>query len=111
MVPVRDAPSARNGRACEGLPVTIVGTGKSETLKGTPGTDVIVLSVDGEKAALEAINGGDMNATVECNPRFGPVAFDTLEKFRRGEKLPPKIINQDRFFDASNAKQFVGEAF
>lgn len=76
-----------------------------------PGRDVIVVSVDGEKAALEAIAGGDMNATVECNPRFGPIAFDTLEKFKRGEKLPPKIINQDRFFDKSNAGQFVGEAF
>ena len=76
-----------------------------------PGKDVIVLSVDGERAALEAINSGEMNATVECNPRFGPIAFDTLEKFKRGEKLPPKIINQDRFFDKSNAAQFVGEAF
>ncbi|MDQ5837348.1 MAG: substrate-binding domain-containing protein, partial [Acidobacteriota bacterium] len=76
-----------------------------------PGKDVIVLSVDGERAALEAIVSGDMNATVECNPRFGPIAFDTLEKFKRGEKLPPKIINQDRFFDKTNAAQFVGEAF
>lgn len=76
-----------------------------------PGKDVIVVSVDGERAALEAIANGDMNATVECNPRFGPIAFDTLEKFKRGEKLPPKIINQDRFFDSSNAKQYVGEAF
>jgi ribose transport system substrate-binding protein len=76
-----------------------------------PGKDVIVVSVDGQKSALEAINAGEMNATVECNPRFGPVAFDTLEKFKRGEKIPPKIINEDRFFDHSNAAQFVGEAF
>jgi ribose transport system substrate-binding protein len=67
--------------------------------------------VDGQKSALEAIQRGEMNATVECNPRFGPVAFDTLERFKRGEKLPPKIINQDRFFDKSSAAQFVGEAF
>jgi ribose transport system substrate-binding protein len=76
-----------------------------------PGKDVIVVSVDGQKSALEAIAGGTMNATVECNPRFGPVAFDTLEKFKRGEKIPAKIINEDRFFDSANAKQFVGEAF
>jgi ribose transport system substrate-binding protein len=82
---------------------------KSANMK--PGTDVIVVSVDGQKSALEAIIKGDMNATVECNPRFGPVAFDTLEKFKRGEKIPPKIINEDRFFDKSNAAQFVGEAF
>jgi len=76
-----------------------------------PGKDVLVVSVDGQKSALEAIQRGEMNATVECNPRFGPVAFDTLEKFKRGEKIPPKIINTDRFFDATNAAQFVGEAF
>jgi ribose transport system substrate-binding protein len=76
-----------------------------------PGKDVIVVSVDGQKSALEAIQRGEMNATVECNPRFGPVAFDTLEKFKRGERIPPKIINTDRFFDATNVAQFVGEAF
>lgn len=76
-----------------------------------PGKDVIVVSVDGQKSALQAIIDGQMNATVECNPRFGPVAFDTLEKFKRGEKIPAKIINEDRFFDSANAKQFVGEAF
>jgi ABC-type sugar transport system substrate-binding protein len=76
-----------------------------------PGKDVIVISVDGEKAALEAIARNEMNVTVECNPRFGPIAFDTLEKFLRGEQLPPKIINQDRFFDSTNAAQFVSEAY
>lgn len=76
-----------------------------------PGKDVLVVSVDGQKSALEAIVAGDMNVTVECNPRFGPVAFDTFEKFSRGEQIPPKIINQDRFFDATNASQFVSEAF
>lgn len=76
-----------------------------------PGKDVMVISIDGQKSALQAIIAGDMNATVECNPRFGPIAFDTLEKFWKGEKLPPQIINEDRFFDASNAAQFVNEAY
>jgi ABC-type sugar transport system substrate-binding protein len=76
-----------------------------------PGKDVLVVSVDGQKSALQAIIDGSMNATVECNPRFGPVAFDTLEKFKRKEAIAPKIINQDRFFDSTNAPQFVGEAF
>jgi ribose transport system substrate-binding protein len=76
-----------------------------------PGTDVKVISVDGEKAALEAIDRGELGATVESNPRFGPLAFDTIEKLRRGEKLPPKILINDRFFDKANAKQFVGEAY
>jgi ribose transport system substrate-binding protein len=76
-----------------------------------PGTDVKVISVDGERAALEAIDRGELGATVESNPRFGPLAFDTIEKLRKGEPLPPKILINDRFFDKANAKQFVGEAY
>lgn len=76
-----------------------------------PGQDVIIVSVDGERAALEAIIAGELGATVESNPRFGPLAFDTLEKYLRKEPIPNKIILEDRFFDASNARQFVSEAF
>ena len=76
-----------------------------------PGEDVTLVSVDGERAALEAIVRGDMGATVECNPRFGPLAFETIEKFRKGETLPPKLIVPDRFFDRSNAKQSIAGAY
>jgi ribose transport system substrate-binding protein len=76
-----------------------------------PGTDVKVVSVDGERAALEAIDRGELGATVESNPRFGPLAFDTIDKLRKGETLPPKILITDRFFDKSNAKQFVADAY
>jgi ABC-type sugar transport system substrate-binding protein len=77
----------------------------------TPGRDVIVVSVDGQRAALESIMRGELGATVESNPRFGPIAFDTIEKIRRGEKVPEKIEIQDRFFDRTNAAQFVTEAY
>jgi ABC-type sugar transport system substrate-binding protein len=76
-----------------------------------PGKDVLIVSVDGEKAGLEAITRGEMNITVESNPRFGPLAFDTLEKYLRKESIPPKIILEDKFFDASNAAQFVNDAY
>ncbi len=76
-----------------------------------PGKDVLIVSIDGEKAALQAIIAGELNAVVESNPRFGPLAFDTLERYRRGEKIPPKIMLQDRFFDSGNARQFVDRAF
>jgi ABC-type sugar transport system substrate-binding protein len=76
-----------------------------------PGTDVKVISIDGERAALEAVDRGELGATVESNPRFGPLAFDTIEKLRKGETLPPKILITDRFFDKANAKQFVADAY
>src|SRR5688500_7052474 len=49
-----------------------------------PGKDVTVVSIDGQRAALEAIVAGELGATVESNPRFGPLAFDTIDKLRRG---------------------------
>ncbi len=76
-----------------------------------PGKDVTVVSIDGEKAALEAIGRGELGATVESNPRFGPLAFETVEQVRRGEAVPPKKLVTDRFFDKSNAGRFVGEAY
>lgn len=76
-----------------------------------PGQDVLIVSVDGEKDALKAIINGEMNITVESNPRFGPLAFDTLEKHLRKENIPTKIILEDRFFDRGNAEQFVEEAY
>ena len=76
-----------------------------------PGKDVIVVSVDGQRAALEAIQAGELGATVESNPRFGPLAFDTIEKLRKGEQIPPRILLTDRLFDKGNAGQFVAEAY
>jgi galactofuranose transport system substrate-binding protein len=76
-----------------------------------PGKDVKIVSIDGQKAALEAIQRGELGATVESNPRFGPLAFDTIERQRKGEKIEPKILITDRFFDKTNAAQFVAEAY
>ncbi len=76
-----------------------------------PGQDVKIVSIDGERAALEAIVRGELGATVESNPRFGPIAFETIEQVRKGEKVPPKKLITDRFFDRSNAAQFVADAY
>ncbi len=88
--------------------------GAIQALKGAgrhPGTDVVVVSVDGERAALEAIVAGELAATVESNPRFGPLAFETIASYRKGETIPPKILLTDRLFDRTNAAQFVSLAF
>ncbi len=68
-----------------------------------PGTDVIVLSIDGVKGAFEAMVAGKLSCTVECNPLLGPMAFDAVEKALKGEKLPKKTVVQDRVFDSSSA--------
>jgi ribose transport system substrate-binding protein len=76
-----------------------------------PGTGVKIVSIDGQRAALEAIQRGELGATVESNPRFGPIAFETIEQVRKGEQVPTKKLIEDRFFDRGNAAQFVAEAY
>lgn len=68
-----------------------------------PGRDVLVVSIDGIKAAFEAMVAGKLNASVECDPLFGPLLFDTIEKIRAGQSVPGIIRNQPRVYDTSNA--------
>jgi galactofuranose transport system substrate-binding protein len=76
-----------------------------------PGKDVIIVSIDGTRDALQAIIDGKLGATVECSPRFGPKAFDTLEAYAKGEQIPATIINPDKFFDSSNAQAELPNAY
>jgi ribose transport system substrate-binding protein len=76
-----------------------------------PGRDVLVVSIDGQRAALEAILRGDLGATVESNPRFGPLAFATLDRHLKGEAVPPRVLLEDRLFDANNAREFLDDAY
>ncbi|MFC4173713.1 MULTISPECIES: ABC transporter substrate-binding protein [Microvirga] len=76
-----------------------------------PGQDVTIVSIDGTRDALQAIIDGKMLATVESNPRFGPKAFETMARYAKGEQIEPWVVVPDRFFDKSNAKQLIGEAY
>jgi ribose transport system substrate-binding protein len=76
-----------------------------------PGQDVIIVSIDGTKDAAQAILDGKLGATVECNPKFGPKAFETMLKYANGETFPEKIVNPDRFFDITNAADYLPEAY
>jgi len=76
-----------------------------------PGKDVMVLSIDGGREIVQLIIDGKVNYVVECNPKFGPKAFETLRKYAAGEKIPAKLINPDREFTAQNAKSLLSSAY
>ncbi|CAM3208117.1 ABC transporter substrate-binding protein [Deinococcus saxicola] len=76
-----------------------------------PGKDILVLSIDGGKEAVQMVVDGKINYVVECNPRFGPQAFATLKDYAAGKKLPAKIINADRDYTPANAKAGLAGAY
>ena len=72
-----------------------------------PGTDIIVVSIDGVKDAFNAMVAGKLNCSVECNPLLGPAAFDAVEAIRAGKSLTKKTIVKDQLFDQGNAKDVI----
>jgi ABC-type sugar transport system substrate-binding protein len=96
---------AENDEMALGAVTAIQGMGK------TPGKDVKIVSVDGTRNAVQAIVGGKLNAVIESNPRFGPLAFATAEKFLGGKKVRENTIIKDRQYDSGNAKDEVDSAY
>ncbi|KAB2593239.1 ABC transporter substrate-binding protein [Streptomyces arboris] len=76
-----------------------------------PGKDVKIVSVDGTRNAVQALVNGEYNAVIESNPRFGPLAFATAQKFYAGEEIPENVIITDREYDEANAKDSLGGAY
>jgi galactofuranose transport system substrate-binding protein len=100
-----DAIYAENDEMALGALVAIRSAGKQ------PGKDIKVVSVDGTRNAVQAIVDGKMNAVIESNPRFGPLAFKTASDFMSGKGIPDDVIISDRQYDAKNAKSSVNSAY
>ena len=77
----------------------------------TPGEDVMVLSIDGGKEAVQLVVDGKINYVVESNPRFGPIAFETMDAYASGESVEPKLILDDRDYTAENAEEGLASAY
>ena len=75
------------------------------------GKDIIIASVDGTKDAAQAVADGKIAVLVECNPHFGPKAFQTIADYADGQTIPPRVVNQDRMFTKENIASYLPEAF
>src|ERR687894_368964 len=76
-----------------------------------PGKDIKIVSIDGTEGAVQALAQGQLNGVVESNPRFGPLAFQTVEKFLNGDSIPQKIIISDRIYTPENAEENLDAAY
>jgi galactofuranose transport system substrate-binding protein len=76
-----------------------------------PGEDVLVVSIDGTRDALQAITNGKMGVTVESSPFFGPLACDVMKRYAAGETIEPWVKVEDRIFTKENAAEHIDEAY
>ena len=76
-----------------------------------PQPDVVVEGIDGIRDAVQGVVDGKINAVIESNPRFGPLAFSTAADFYAGEAIPEDIIIEDDEYTPENAEAELPNAF
>jgi ABC-type sugar transport system substrate-binding protein len=68
-----------------------------------PGSDILVVSIEGKREALEAIVAGKLNATVECSPLLGPQLIAVVRDAAAGKPVPARVITRESLFTLENA--------
>lgn len=76
-----------------------------------PGEDILVVSIDGTRDALQAIIDGKMGVTVESSPFFGPLACEVMKRYAAGETIEPWVQVKDRIFTVENAAANIDAAY
>ena len=68
-----------------------------------PGSDILVISIEGSRKGLEAIIAGKLNVTVECSPLLGPQLMAVVRDVAAGRPVPRRVITQESVFTRENA--------
>jgi simple sugar transport system substrate-binding protein len=63
-----------------------------------PGEDIIIVSIDAEQAAIDALRRGEINCVVECNPKQGPEIMRLVGNLSRKEDIPRLIYMNEEVF-------------
>ncbi|HPX25345.1 MAG TPA: ABC transporter substrate-binding protein [Treponemataceae bacterium] len=63
-----------------------------------PGKDIVIVSVDAEQAAIDALKEGKINCVVECNPKIGDLVIDMVKQLTEGKSIPRvTYVNENVF--------------
>ena len=63
-----------------------------------PGKDIILISVDGEQAAVDELVRGRINCIVECTPHLGDDVMAQVDALTRGRTIPKTIHPEETVF-------------
>ena len=68
-----------------------------------PGSDILVISIEGSRKGLEAIVAGKINVSVECSPLLGPQLMAVVKQLAAGKPVPRRVITEESVFTRENA--------
>ncbi|MDR1390632.1 MAG: ABC transporter substrate-binding protein [Treponema sp.] len=53
-----------------------------------PGREVVIITIDAEQAAIDALKKGEVNCVIECNPQQGPDIIRLAKDLAAGRAVP-----------------------
>lgn len=71
-----------------------------------PGKDIKIIGIDGQKEAKEAIEKGEMNVTITCDPHFGEKVFEIIGDLENGKSVQPVQFVVDKVYDSKNISEY-----
>ena len=70
-----------------------------------PGSDIIIISIDGVKGAFEAMIAGKLNVSVECSPLLGPQLMAAVKDVAAKKPIERRIVTVEGVFPKETAAQ------
>jgi simple sugar transport system substrate-binding protein len=64
----------------------------------SPGEDIVIITIDGEQAAIDALARGEVNCVIECNPNQGPEIMQLTRRLAAGGAIPRLIHVKEQVF-------------
>ena len=75
-----------------------------------PDGDVIIISFDAVRSALQSCLDGKINLCVECNPLHGPHVAEIILRLSEGDTVPKKEYTEETSFTAADLSQAIIDA-
>lgn len=63
-----------------------------------PGKDIVIVTIDAEQAAIDALRAGMVNCVIECNPKTGAAIMELAEKLAAGESISRSLHVKEQVF-------------
>jgi simple sugar transport system substrate-binding protein len=68
-----------------------------------PGSDIVIVTIDAQQAAIDALREGKVNCVIECNPKTGPEIIKLAEKLAAGESIPRlQYVHEEVFYETDD---------
>ena len=82
--------------------------GASQAAKAAGKKGLVIIGIDGNPNAIEAVAKGDITGTLGVNPDLiGAKAIETLDKAIKGQSSPKKVVTDTVVIDKDNYKKFM----